>query len=309
MKYSGIGGQAVLEGVMMKNGTRYAVACRREDGTIALKDGVFEGFSDKHAWARWPFVRGVFAFIDSLRLGMSTLTWSADVEEGTEEREAKKESSLVMTLTIALAVVLAVGLFMLLPVWLASLFSGLITSPTLLALVEGLIRLLIFLAYVRGIAFMKDIERVFMYHGAEHKCINCVEHGLPLTVENVRISSRRHKRCGTSFLLIIMVISILVFAFVHVESLPLRLLSRVLLVPVIAGLSYEFLRLAGRTDGALINALSKPGLWLQALTTREPDDAMIEVGIASVDAVFDWRTYLSENFPESAAENIATGAE
>ena len=167
---------------------------------------------------------------------------------------------------------------------------------TLLSLAEGVIRLLIFILYVAAISAMQDIRRVFMYHGAEHKCINCVEHGMDLTVENVMASSREHKRCGTSFLLIIMVISIVVFTLVHVDTFWMRVATRILLIPVVAGVSYEFLRLAGRSDNRLVNLLSRPGLWLQKLTTREPDPDMVEVAIASVEAVFDWRTYLAENF-------------
>ena len=162
------------------------------------------------------------------------------------------------------------------------------------AALEGAIRIVIFIAYVAGISFMKDIRRVFMYHGAEHKCINCVEHGLDLTVENVRKSSKQHKRCGTSFLLIVMIVSILFFMLIRVDSPILRLVLRLALIPVIAGVSYEFIRLAGKSDNGLVNLLSKPGLLLQKITTREPDDAMIEVGIASVEAVFDWKTYVNE---------------
>ena len=154
--------------------------------------------------------------------------------------------------------------------------------------------MMIFLAYIASISLMKDIQRVFMYHGAEHKCINCIEHGMELNVENVRKSSRLHKRCGTSFLLFVMIISIIFFAFIDVKSRVLKVVLRWLLIPVIAGVSYEFIRLAGKSDNPVVNFLSKPGLWLQKLTTREPDDSMIEVGIASVEAVFDWRKYLSE---------------
>lgn len=163
-----------------------------------------------------------------------------------------------------------------------------------LALIEGVIRMMIFLAYIASISLMKDIQRVFMYHGAEHKCINCIEHGMELNVENVRKSSRLHKRCGTSFLLFVMIISIIFFAFIDVKSRILKVVLRLLLIPVIAGVSYEFIRLAGKSDNPVVNLLSKPGLWLQKLTTREPDDSMIEVGIASVEAVFDWKKYLSE---------------
>lgn len=196
--------------------------------------------------------------------------------------------------TVALSVVLAVAIFMILPYYISVFFQRFIASQTVIALLEGVVRLAIFIGYVAAISLMPDIRRVYMYHGAEHKCINCIEHGLDLTVENVRGSSRQHKRCGTSFLLIVMLISIVFFMFIRVDNGVLRLVLRILLIPVIAGVSYEFIRLAGRSDNAFVNILSKPGLWLQKLTTREPDDAMIEVGIASVEAVFDWKAYVDE---------------
>ena len=194
--------------------------------------------------------------------------------------------------------VMAVGIFMVLPMFLSNIFRKIIPSDTVMAILEGVIRILIFIAYIKLISNMEDIKRTFMYHGAEHKCINCVEHGLPLTVDNVRKSSKEHKRCGTSFLLIVMVISILFFMVIRVEGVWMRAVSRIVLIPVIAGVSYEFLRLAGRSNSCVVNALSRPGMWMQALTTTEPDDSMIEVAIAAVEKVFDWKAYLKENFPE-----------
>ncbi len=193
--------------------------------------------------------------------------------------------------------ILALGIFMVGP-WCLSEFvlSRFIKSKSVLILIEGLVRVALFIGYVTLISLMKDIKRVYMYHGAEHKCINCIEHGLELNVENVRKSSKEHKRCGTSFMLIVMCISILVLMLVRFDSRILRMLARILLIPLIAGISYEFLRFTGTHDNAFVNALSKPGLLLQGLTTREPDDDMIEVGIASVEAVFDWRAYIEENF-------------
>ena len=207
-----------------------------------------------------------------------------------------------MGITMVFSVVLAIGLFMLLPTWLGGLlkkllFPGAVGNHFLTAAIEGVIRIAIFVGYVAGISLMEDIKRVYMYHGAEHKCINCIEHGLPLTVDNVRMSSKEHKRCGTSFLLIVVVISTLVFMFVKTDTLWLRMVSRILLLPVITGISYEFLRLAGRSESKIVDLLSRPGLLLQGLTTKEPEDDMIEVAIASVNAVFDWRAYLQENFP------------
>ena len=196
--------------------------------------------------------------------------------------------------TVVLSIVLAVGIFMMLPYFISSFFQKLIPSSLLLALLEGVIRLAIFIGYVALISLMEDIRRVYMYHGAEHKCINCIEHGMDLNVENVRKSSRLHKRCGTSFLLIVMFFSILFFMFIRVDSAILKVVLRLLLIPVIAGVSYEFIRLAGRSDNAIVNLISKPGLWLQKITTREPDDEMIEVAIKSVEAVFDWKTYVEE---------------
>ena len=311
MKYSGIGGQAVLEGVMMKNGDTYAVAVRKPDHTIEVKKETKKGWAAKHAWTQIPFVRGIFNFIDSMVLGIETLNWSASFyeEEGekeqpemTEEQRAayekkkKRQDSILMTITTIVSVILALAIFSVLPVWLSNFLKPVVSSVTLLAFLEGVIRLAIFLIYVAVISKMEDIRRVYMYHGAEHKCINCIEHGMELNVENVLKSSRLHKICGTSFLLIVMVISILFFTVIHVDTLWLRMVSRVLLIPVIAGVSYEFLRLAGRSDNGLVNLLSKPGLWLQHLTTREPDAEIAEVAIASVEAVFDWKTYLAENF-------------
>ncbi len=310
MKSSGIGGQAVIEGVMMKNGQEYAVAVRKPDGEIEIKKDHYEGITSKCALFRVSFIRGIFNFIESLSLGMGILNYSASFYEEEEEKalseeeqaKQKKKEDLVMSVTMVFSLVLAVGIFMLLPTWIAGFLRGRLFPQATenylaIAALEGGIRIAIFIAYVAGISLMKDIRRVFMYHGAEHKSINCIEHGLPLTVENVRKSSKEHKRCGTSFLLIVIVISTVVVMFVRTDTIWLRMLSRILLLPVITGLSYEFLKLAGRSDSAVVDWLSRPGLWLQGLTTREPDDDMIEVAIASVEAVFDWRGYLRENFP------------
>jgi uncharacterized protein YqhQ len=306
MKYSGIGGQAVMEGVMMKNQDSYAVAVRKPDHNIEVKVNKYKGSGKYKFLRKLPIVRGVVSFVDSLYLGMSTLMYSASFfedEEDIKKRETMtdaekkkqdRQEAALMTGTLIFSVVLALLLFFMLPYFISGLLKKWIASQTLVALCEGLIRLAIFLGYIALISRMDDIRRVFMYHGAEHKCINCIEHGLPLTVENVKISSRQHKRCGTSFLLIVMLISIVFFMFIRVDARWLQLLLRLLLIPVIAGVSYEFLRLAGRYDNALVNALSKPGLLLQGMTTREPDEDMIEVGIASVEAVFDWKKWQEE---------------
>ena len=307
--YSGIGGQAVLEGVMMKNKDRYAVAVRKTDGQIEVMAEEYEGIRGAKKGAEIPFLRGVFNFVDSLVLGMKTLTWSAgffeEEEGGKEESETDKKiekavgdsgEKLVMGATVVFSIVMAVAIFIVLPYFLSLLLSSYVRNASLLAIFEGILRILIFVGYVAAISAMKDIRRVYMYHGAEHKCINCIERGRELTVKNVRKSSRLHKRCGTSFLLFVMVVSVVLFMFIRVGNPVLRLLLRLALVPVIAGLSYEIIRLAGRTDNLLVRLISAPGMWLQRLTTREPDDSMIEVAIASVEAVFDWKAYLKETF-------------
>ena len=311
MRYSGIGGQAVMEGVMMKNQEKYAVAVRKPDGEIALEVSEYKGIIKNKKIRNMPILRGVFSFIESLYLGVATLTFSASFfeEEETDQKEKtkkqrekkvlteeqqKRQDSLMMGGTVAFSIVLAVAIFMILPYYISVFFQKFTDSYMLIAVLEGLIRLAIFIGYVAAISLMPDIKRVYMYHGAEHKCINCIEHGLDLNVENVRKSSRFHKRCGTSFLLIVVLVSILFFMFIRVDSPILRVVLRLLLIPVIAGVSYEFIRLAGRSDNAVVNLLSKPGLWLQGLTTKEPDDEMIEVGIASVEAVFDWKPYVEE---------------
>lgn len=299
MKPSGIGGQAVIEGVMMKNGNKYAVAVRKPNKEIVVETNTLS--TKKNPILGWPIIRGVVAFVDSLSLGMKTLTFSASFYEE-EEEESKFEKKLneitkghadgiLNGFTMVLAVLLAVGIFVVVPMLLAGFLAAKIESTTVLALLEGVFRLLIFILYIVLIARMQDIKRLFMYHGAEHKSINCIENGLPLTVENVRKQSREHKRCGTSFMLTVMVISIIFFIFIRVENTLLRFVVRLLLIPVIAGVSYEFIRLAGRSNNVIINVLSKPGMWLQALTTREPDDSMIEVAMASVEAVFDWKSF------------------
>lgn len=303
MKYSGIGGQAVMEGVMMKNKDRYAVAVRKPDGEIVVDVKECKQNPKLEFWRKMPIARGVVSFVESLVTGISTLMYSASFfeeedkqEETTEADEARKKrrEKAEAVWTVAFSLVLAVAVFMLLPYYLSMAFGSFVESHVLLALIEGVIRLVIFVGYILLISRMKDIQRTFMYHGAEHKCINCIEHGMELNVANVRSSSRQHKRCGTSFLLFVMIVSIIFFAFIDVPGRILRVALRIILIPMIAGVSYEFIRLAGRSDNRAVNLLSKPGLLLQKLTTREPDDSMIEVGIASVEAVFDWRAYLAE---------------
>ncbi len=374
-KISGIGGQSVIEGVMMRNGGQYAVAVRTPNGDIVVdKEKWGNGRIARSKFLRLPIIRGVVNFFDSMVLGVKTLMYSADfyAEESDEEKaeregkarakaqakaeklraqgkEEKAQETLdkcekklekeaesgdissdddwLMTLTVIFSLAFSVALFIFAPYAVSRLFSGLIHSEMALLMIESVVKLVIFIGYLWLISRMKDIQRTFMYHGAEHKCINCIEHGLELNVENVRKSSREHKRCGTSFLFLVMIISII---FIMLFSVPLftlfnintwyaRLLLRLLLLPIIAGVSYEFIQLAGRTDNKVINALSRPGMLMQHLTTKEPDDSMIEVGIASVEAVFDWKKFENENFgthyqldgeeeePEEAAEAAAEG--
>lgn len=299
MKYSGVGGQAVMEGVMMRNGEKYAVAVRKPDKEIDVQVFDYAGPIKSKKLKEIPILRGVLNFVDSLYLGMTTLFHSASFFEEEEEKEKdvpkdEKKEKAMMGMTVVFSIALAIGIFFILPYGISVFFSQFIQSKLLLALLEGVIRLGIFIAYVSLVSFMEDIKRTYMYHGAEHKCINCIEHGLELNVENVRKSSKQHKRCGTSFLLIVMVISIVFFMFIQVESGVLKLVLRLLLIPVIAGVSYEFIRLAGRYDNGILNILSVPGLWMQKITTKEPDDDMIEVAIASVEAVFDWKEWQKE---------------
>ena len=309
MKSSGIGGQAVLEGVMMRNKSKYAVAVRKPDGEILVQKEEYHSVIKWKALTKIPFIRGVFNFIDSMVLGIKTLMFSAEFYEDeeevksekelTEEEIAKKEKQekWMMNATVAISVVIAVAVFMVLPYFLSSLLKPLMPSYHLRTLVEGFVRIGIFILYIALISRMDDIQRTFMYHGAEHKCINCVEHGLPLTVDNVLASSRLHKRCGTSFLFLVMLVSIFLhFIFVLVPFYWVRLFGRLLMVPVVAGISFEIIQWAGRSDSKLADFFSKPGLAMQKLTTKEPTPDMVEVAIKAVEAVFDWKQYLKDEF-------------
>ncbi|MDO4324093.1 MAG: DUF1385 domain-containing protein [Lachnospiraceae bacterium] len=355
MKPSGIGGQAVIEGVMMRNGGKYAVAVRTPDNEIVVDvQNCSSSRFGKNKIVKLPIIRGVVNFFDSMILGMKSLMFSASLfAEETEEEQAEREgkarkkaaakaerlrkqgkdeaaakviekceeklekergtassgsgkddNDMLMTLTVIFSLAFSIVLFMMLPYFISRLLRKVVASEMLILIVEGIVKLIIFIGYLALISRMKDIQRTFMYHGAEHKCINCIEHGLELNVENVRVSSREHKRCGTSFLFIvmfvsivfIMVVSIPLFALIHVNTAFWRIVLRLALLPVIAGVSYEFIILAGCSDSKLVNLLSKPGMAMQHLTTKEPDDSMIEVAIASVEAVFDWRKFENEQF-------------
>lgn len=322
MKSSNIGGQAVMEGIMMRHGDVYSVAVRKPDKEIEVKVEDYKSIIKNRKILRLPIIRGVFNFIDSLVVGTKCLMYSAtffEEEEELEKRKAlsgeerekqeakkEKEDKVLMTATVIFSVVLSVGLFMVLPYLLASLLHKVGASEHLVTVAEAFVRVVLFLSYMLLISKMQDIQRMFMYHGAEHKCINCVENGKPLTVENVMASSRFHKRCGTSFLFFVIIISVIFFlgffAIVPIKTMWLRIVVRILLVPVIAGVSYEFIKLAGNSDNGAVAFLSKPGLALQKLTTKEPTPDMAEVAIQAVEAVFDWRAYLEENFPQTQAD-------
>ncbi len=311
MKPSGIGGQAVIEGIMMRNKDKYSIAVRKPDNDIEVTVRDCKVLTEKHKWMGYPIIRGVVSFIDSLVTGISTINYSASFYDDPEEQKKTKADeigkslfkdkfeSVLMAFTVILSVFIAVGLFMLLPYFVSRLVKGYVASKTLLNFIEGLVRVAIFILYLLVISLMKDIKRTFMYHGAEHKCINCIENGARLTTENVMNSSRYHKRCGTSFLFIVMFISVVFFIFIRVDNTALQIVIRLLLVPVIAGVSYEFIRWAGKNDNGFTMVLSKPGMWLQKLTTREPDEDMVEVAIKAVEEVFDWKAFLEEYYAHS----------
>ena len=305
--YSGIGGQAVLEGIMMKNKEKYAVAVRRPDGGISVEVDNYEGILHGSKVKEIPFVRGVFNFIESLILGTKCLNYSASFYEEEESDGKQKKGSgngekMMSVLVTCFAVVLALGIFVVLPYYLSSLLNGFLRNQSLLAIMEGVMRIVIFILYILAISIMKDIRRLYRYHGAEHKCINCIERGRPLTVSNVMRSSRLHRRCGTSFIFFVFFVSIVLFFFIRVENPAMRVVIRILLMPVVAGISYEIIRLAGRSDNILVRIISAPGMAIQRMTTKEPDESMVEVAIAAVESVFDWKGYLSEHFGYEAKD-------
>ena len=299
-----IGGQAVIEGVMMKNMDRYAVSVRKPNGKIETKVEECVSFAEKHPLFQLPVFRGMANFLESMVIGMKTLNYSAsfyeDEEEQTESRTeqllekilGEKAEKIIMGIVLVFSLAISIGLFMILPYIASEALGKLIRNEYVILFMEGIIRIAIFLGYIVLISRMEDIKRVFMYHGAEHKTINCLEAGVPLTPENVDNFSRLHKRCGTSFIFIVMIISMVFFFFIRVDTIWLRIVLRLLFLPLLDGVSYEFIRLAGSSDHPLVQIFSKPGLALQRLTTKEPDHSMIEVAIASVEGVFDWREYL-----------------
>lgn len=309
--YSGIGGQAVLEGVMMKNKDDYAIAVRKSNGEIDVDVEVYHSILHGAKIKNVPFIRGIFNFIDSLRLGMRAINHSAmfyedetteanndekALDKGLDKVSNGRSDKILMALSTVFAVALAVGLFIVLPLLVTRWLSKYMNNESLLAIIEGGIRVVVFLIYIISISLMKDIRRLYQYHGAEHKCINCIERGRELTVGNVMRSSRIHKRCGTSFMFLVIIISVILFFFIRIDNVFLKVLIRLALVPVIAGISYEAIRLAGKTDNIFVKIISAPGMWLQHATTKEPDETMVEVAIKSVEAVFDWKKFLNEEF-------------
>lgn len=305
--YSGIGGQAVLEGVMMRNKNRYAIAVRKPDDEILVEIEGYQGLiKEESLWRKIPFIRGIFNFVESLILGNHALNASAafydEEEENTKAYKVLdkvtggRAEKIINSFVMLIAVALAVGIFVVLPYFVSGIFKQYIQNESLIMIIEGALRIAIFVLYILLISMMKDIKRLFAYHGAEHKCINCIERGRPLTVSNVMRSSRLHKRCGTSFIFFVFFVSVVLFFFIRAENVFMKVLLRILLMPVIAGISYELIRIAGRSNNIIVNILSAPGMWIQRLTTKEPDRSMIEVAIASVEAVFDWKAYLKSEF-------------
>ena len=301
-KKPNVGGQAVIEGVMMRGKTHVAVAVRQPDGEISVDVRPVNSISDRYPILKKPFLRGVVSLVESLVMGMKALAYSAQVSGDEDEKLDSKE----MALTIAVSAGLAILLFIVIPTWSMRFLTGITQDHMALNLAEGVLRMAIFLAYIAAISSMNDIQRVFQYHGAEHKTIYTYEAGLPLKVENVRPFSTLHPHCGTNFLMIVMLISMFIFTFLGWPSLLERIASRIILMPVIAGVSYELIRYAGaHTDNPLVRIAITPGLLLQKLTTRQPDDSQIEVAIASLKAVVPPEDLAQE--PEACPEEKLVG--
>lgn len=305
--YSGIGGQAVLNGIMMKNKNEYSIAVRTENKDIVVEKNKYTMLQEKYKFLALPFIRGIFSMIDSLVIGTKTLTRSAELSGEVEYEQYKfellldkvfgdKATNVLMGLATIVSFIFAISIFMLLPAGLGYLFKLFVKNDFFISLFEGLIRIAIFIIYIKLVSLMPEIRETFEYHGSEHKCINCIENGWDLNVENVMKASKEHKRCGTSFLVYVMIVSILLFMFIPTANIYQRFISRILLIPVIAGISYEVLRVMGRFDNKCVDILSRPGMWMQGLTTREPNKAQVEVAIKAVEEVFDWKDFKEKNF-------------
>lgn len=311
--YSGIGGQAVLDGIMMKNKTEYSLAVRMPDGSIKVEKNEYLSFSDKYKILSLPFIRGTFALIDSMKIGMKTITRSAELisnddeiyeqskfEKWVSEKLGDKAEKILMGIITIFSFAFALCLFMLVPAAIGSIFKRILpefsSQKFVISFIEGMSRIIIFIMYIKMVSKMPEIRTTFEYHGSEHKCINCIESGLELNVENVMKSSKEHKRCGTSFIVFVMIISIFFFMFIPTSNIWQKFISRILLIPVVAGISYEVLRIMGCFDNKLVDILSRPGMWMQGLTTKEPNEKQVEVAIEAVSAVFDWKKFLKDNF-------------
>lgn len=298
MSYKAVGGQAVIEGVMMQGEKKKAVAVRTPDGEIKVKtERINSWVKNKHI-DKIPFLRGMFILFETMIDGMKSLNYSSDIymeETGEEEEDAidrfikkmfgDKANDVLIVVSMVIAVILSVGLFVMLPTFVGGFFARFINNDVALNLIEGVIRILILFAYIYAISKNKDIERVYQYHGAEHKSIHCYESGKELTVENAREFKRLHPRCGTNFLFIVMATSIILFAFFGWPNPLMRVLMRIVCIPVVAGIAYEIIRLLGKYDNGFTRMIAYPGMMLQYLTTKEPDDEQLEVAIASLKAV------------------------
>jgi len=277
------GGQAVIEGVMMRGRDSMAIAVRKQSGDIVIREDKLKSITKQFPFLKWPLLRGVVALVEAMVIGIRALNYSASqfAEEEEEELGAKE-----IALTMGLALVLTVGLFIVLPAFVINLLEEHVANNIALNIIEGAVKITVFILYIMAISFMSDIRRVFQYHGAEHKAINCYEAGDPLTVERVKAHSLIHKRCGTSFIIFVLLVSIFVFSFFGRPPFLLRVGLHLALLPVVAGISYEIIRLAGRKEAPwIIRVLSLPGMWTQRLTTREPADDQIEVAIRSLNVV------------------------
>ncbi len=286
MKNCDIGGQALIEGIFMRYKNDIAIAVRKPDNEIIIKKEKIKQNDFIETLKKFPIIRGIVSFCESLAVGYTALEYSAGfIEDNDRKKTNKNDDKIFMAFTMLLSTVLAVSIFIILPYLLAGILKNTGVGRIGISIAEGIIRIAVFFAYMILVSSAKDIRRVFMYHGAEHKCINCIENELELNVDNVMKSSRFHKRCGTGFLFYIIIISVILFMFIKADTFLLRVLIRLLLVPIIAGLSYELLKLTGKTDNAFIRIFTKPALFFQMFTTREPSSDMVEVAISAIKAL------------------------
>jgi len=313
MERPSIGGQAVIEGVMMRNNEKYATAVRTADQKIVLDKREYLSLTKRYKVLGLPLIRGGVAFLESMVIGMKILTFSAEFfeVEGEEQAPSKFEkfleakfgdrmNDIVIVISMVLALALSIGLFFIVPAFLSQIMGRFLPEGRWMNLMDGIIRIIILIGYVYLISRMKDIQRVFEYHGAEHKTINCYESGDEVTIENVMKHSRFHKRCGTNFIFIIVTVSIIVLTIINVQTFWLRIGVRLLALPLIAGISYELLKIFGKFDNGLINIFASPGMALQKITTREPDRSQVEIAITAFMNVLEEDTWRDEPIDESA---------